>query len=272
MLSPTELLAGQNPCDHLVQFYGDPRDLVRHVGRYLKEGAARGDWMIVIAAPDRRAEFKKELSADGVAVGELVTLGRLTLLDAEATLSRFMVSGLPDRSAFDGVVGELVRQTRKRAGGACVRAYGEMVDLLWTSGRLEAATTLEALWNDLLQRERFSLYCAYAVDVLDGSVPTPALKEMLATHSHLLPARVDGELDRAVARAVADVLGVESARRIMPLVRAARQPGASLPPAAATVLWLRANLPAHAGAVLSRARACYEEECAAKGFEGRGRA
>ncbi len=32
---------------------------------------------------------------------------------------------------------------------AIVRAYGEMVDLLWKDGNVDGAVQLEALWNEL---------------------------------------------------------------------------------------------------------------------------
>lgn len=251
-----EAIVDPRPCNHLVQFYGDDDSLVQNVVQYLREGAERGEGMVVIATPAHRERFLQGLRG----ADELVRDGRLRLLDAQETLSRFLVAGEPDAAKFDAVVGQLLRELRSRAGETRIRAYGEMVDLLWKDGKLAAATTLEKFWNTLLATHRFALFCAYTVDLLraDGQ----PLLEMLSTHSHLLPVRTNGELEHAVDRAMTEVLGAQTVASLLPLVRANLMPRLSVPPSEAMVLWLRSNLPPYADAVLSRARAYYEEECA----------
>lgn len=241
------LLKDTRPCNHLVQFYGEEGELVRNVSGYLREGAERGESLIVIASPARVEAFTAGLPGRD----------RLTLLDAEDTLSRFMDDGLPDWELFDGLVGRLIRDTASRSG-ARIRAYGEMVDLLWTSGRLHAAATLEGYWNRLLETHSFGLFCAYKADVLSPDVETSALRDMIRTHSHLLPAGRDGTLSKALGRAMDEVLGASTAAALLPLIQGTQLPGTRLPPAEAAVLWLRNNLPAYAGEVLEKARAYYE--------------
>jgi hypothetical protein len=46
---------------------------------------------------------------------------------------------------------------------ATIRAYGEMVDVLWKAGQTDAAITLEMLWNSLASKHPFSLLCGYAM-------------------------------------------------------------------------------------------------------------
>lgn len=270
MPSLNELLARQAPQDHLVQFYGEVRELVPNVAAFLREGWWRGDWMIVIATPSNRQQFADALAAEGVSADVLQGSGRLTVLDAESILSQFMVSGRPDWERFDAVVGDLVRQSKARAGNCGLRAYGEMVDLLWKSGQLEAAAKLEEFWNRLLESAQFSLYCAYTVHHLFDGAPDASLREMLRTHSHLLPVRTNGELSRSVDRALVEVLGEASSQALRPLIRASRLSSASLPSSEATVLWLRIHLPACADTVLNRARAYYQEECDWTSSEGSG--
>jgi len=268
-MSWKELLTRPGPCDHLVQFYGDERALAENVALYLREGAERGDGMIVIATPSHRKMFTELLARGGVDADELVQKGRLLFFDAEKTLAGFMDQGEPDWQRFDEVVGSVVRDLRSRMAGAHLRAYGEMVDLLWKAGKLSAATTLETFWNRLLEEYRFGLFCAYTVDLLHQEVPVSAVQEMMTTHSHLLPVRSNGELDRAVSRAMLDVLGEETVTAIMPLIRANAVSGVSLPEAERTVIWLRKNVPPFAADVLFRARGYYEEECARMGGKGR---
>ncbi|HYE99844.1 MAG TPA: MEDS domain-containing protein [Planctomycetota bacterium] len=259
------LLAQPEPADHLVQFYGDEACLAQNVSLYLREGAERGDGMILIATSAHADLFARHLRAAGTDPDELSRAGRLVVLDAERTLSQFLVDGLPDWERFDSVVGGVVRSARRRAGSAGIRAYGEMVDLLWRAGRLAAATRLEEFWNRLLARDRFGLFCAYTVDLLGDDVRAETLGEMLRNHTHLLPVRTNGELDHAVGRALADVLGAERSAALMPLIRATRYPRTQIPDAEAAVLWLKNHVPPYADAVLARARAYYESECARTG-------
>lgn len=44
-----------------------------------------------------------------------------------------------------------------------IRAYGEMVDVLWKDGMTAAAIKLEILWNRLANTHDFSLLCGYAM-------------------------------------------------------------------------------------------------------------
>src|SRR5205085_11235780 len=85
--------------------------------------------------------------------------GHVLLLDAADTLAAFMVSDAPDPALFDAVVGEVVR--RAAARGRAVRAFGEMVALLWDAGNVAGAVSLERLWNTLAHEVAFSLFCAY---------------------------------------------------------------------------------------------------------------
>jgi hypothetical protein len=225
--------------------------------------------MIVIATASNRRHFADALAKERVPADGLEASGRLTILDAETILSKILVSETPSWDRFDAVVGDLVRQIKGRAGNSGLRAYGEMVDLLWKSGRLEAATRLEEFWNRLLEKSQFSLFCAYTVQHLFEGAPDASLREMLRTHSHLLPVRSNGELTRSVDRAMAEILGEASSRALLPLIRASRVSSAALPSSEATVLWLRTHLPAYAEAVLGRARGYYEEECARTSSEER---
>ncbi len=264
-MSWKQLLSSPGACDHLVQFYGDERSLAENVALYLKEGADRGDALIVIATSSHRRMFAEILAEAGVDAGELSRKGRMLALDAEETLAKLLPRGEPEWQIFDEIVGGAVREFRLRSGGAGLRAYGEMVDLLWKAGKLSAATKLEGFWNQLLEESRFGLFCAYTVDVLAAATPGPALQEMISTHSHLLPTRSNGELDRAVSRAMTDVLGEKTVAALQPIIQGNVVSRVVLPQGERTVLWLRKNLPPYAGEVLSRARAHYEEECAREG-------
>jgi hypothetical protein len=111
--------------------------------------------------------------------------GRLVVLDARATLDRFMVHGQPDHDLFRSVVGSVLQDVRARSVSGRVRAFGEMVGLLWAEGQQSAATRLEEYWNELLSGSTFSLYCAYPIDIFDGGPEAAGLEAVLSAHTHL---------------------------------------------------------------------------------------
>ena len=63
-----------------------------------------------------------------------------------------------------------------------MRIYGEMVDVLWRSGRKDAALSLETLWHQLIARRKWSLLCGYASGACQGE----AFNTICDRHSHVL--------------------------------------------------------------------------------------
>ena len=165
---------------HVVQLYDGTADLTANVVDFLATGLRAGEAAIVIAAGDHRAAFLAALETAGVGVEGSIDTGRLIVLDAAETLDRFMVGDHPDPERFDAVVGDLVRSVRGR--GLRLRAYGEMVAVLWEQGLVGAAIELEARWNDLLRREQLTLLCAYPTGlVAEGAAPVCDQHDVVVT-------------------------------------------------------------------------------------------
>ncbi|HWT05752.1 MAG TPA: MEDS domain-containing protein [Xanthomonadales bacterium] len=237
---------------HLVQMYGkDPAPLVRSVGRYLADGLVAGEGAVVIATVPHRDAFLDELNALGADPAAAVAAGRLAVLDAHETMARFIVDGQPDRELFEATVRPVLSALRARCP-AGVRAYGEMVGVLWEAARFAAAIRLEEFWNAVLADGGLRLFCAYPIDVCgDGFTPAD-VDAVMSSHSHVVP--TGSELLPALERAMYDVLGT-SAAAVRPLMDADRRPAwAALPRAEATILWLRDNVPSLTGAILTRTR------------------
>jgi hypothetical protein len=64
-----------------------------------------------------------------------------------------------------------------------VRAYGEMVDILWQQGKRAAALALEEMWTDLAEVFPFDLLCAYAMAPFCDAPGTGALSAVCDAHS-----------------------------------------------------------------------------------------
>jgi anti-sigma regulatory factor (Ser/Thr protein kinase) len=170
--------------DHVVQFYDGDDQLVGLVVGYLSAAVLDGDAAIVIATPAHRDAFRAALRAAGVDVPAAQGNGRIVLLDAGRTLSRFMVDGRPDPAAFDAVVGDAVR--RAAAGGRQVKAYGEMVAVLWAEGNVIGALELERLWNGLGEHLPFSLFCAYPALIAAADLAAESFSEVCHLHSRVV--------------------------------------------------------------------------------------
>ena len=152
--------------DHVVQFYEHESELTDSVGRYLSDAVQAGAVAIVIATEAHRRAFAAELQLAGIDPAPACREGTLILLDAATTLASFMPEGRIDSVAFRAVVGSIVR--RAGASGRPVRAYGEMVALLWDAGDVLGAIELEKLWNELGRELAFALLCGYHLDVCPG--------------------------------------------------------------------------------------------------------
>lgn len=83
--------------------------------------------------------------------------------DAGETLASFMVEGMPDPLRFRNRLIPMIEQASRGRAKCVIRAYGEMVDVLWKDGQTAAAIRLETLWNQLAQTHAFSLLCGYSI-------------------------------------------------------------------------------------------------------------
>jgi MEDS: MEthanogen/methylotroph, DcmR Sensory domain len=243
---------------HVVQFYqGDEQALARNVARFFHDGMTRGQGVVAIATASRRAAIVRELGALSVDVDAAVRNGLVLLLDAEETLDRLSLDDRPDPQRFERVIGSVLHDLRGVTGSRDVRAYGEMVGILWEAGRSADALRLEELWNGLIGREELELFCGYPIDVFGAGFAITEMDAVLCAHTHVVPADADRTLEAAVERAMDDVLGGRSAL-LRPLMKANYRPSwAVLPRGEAIVLWLRNNLPGTADDILRRAQSYY---------------
>ena len=152
-----------SPHRHAVQFYEDSASLCRMVADFLGDGFAAGEPAVVIATPAHEQQIMEELTRRRIEVDQVRRAGELVVLDAEETLGACMINGTPDGELFSRYLGTVLRQVGRIRPRITIRAYGEMVDVLWKAGQTEAAVKLEVLWNALALQHNFSLLCGYAM-------------------------------------------------------------------------------------------------------------
>ncbi|HEU4993264.1 MAG TPA: MEDS domain-containing protein, partial [Gemmatimonadaceae bacterium] len=172
---------------HAVQFYENDHFLAAAIADYLAAGLNAGDVVIVIATPMHRVEFQRRLKVKGVDTESANVRGRLVWMDAQETLGTFMSGTTPDADRFRTSVGAVIDSCVQKAHPRKVRAYGEMVDVLWKDGNVDAALQLETLWNDLLRRHRFSLLCAYSMGNFHTASHSAAFDGVVSQHTHVTP-------------------------------------------------------------------------------------
>jgi hypothetical protein len=246
------------PHSHFVQLYEtDERVLVDNVGRFLSDGLHAGSNVLIVATDEHRDAFLDELERLGWEAEPALREGRIACVNSREMLARFMVNGHPDADRFDRSVGETVREALSRAGEKSIRAYGDMVGVLWEQREFPAAIRLEQLWNALRKKTPFSLLCAYPVDVFDNQFGIGVLDALLCAHTHLLPSGMNGHLEHAVDRAMREVLDNDEQRE--QLSRGARRSiWAAIPKPEGVILWLRNNAPDRADEILALAKRYYQ--------------
>ena len=168
---------------HAVQFYESDRSLITIVAKFLADGFSQSQPGVVIATPAHCAAIEESLAAHQLDVRRMKQLGDLLVLDAHEVLATIMVDGMPHAPLFRHALGTTFTEVARIHPKQTVRAYGEMVNVLWQDGLTAAAIRLETLWNELAESYDFKLLCGYSMGTFYKDA---AVGEITRHHSHLL--------------------------------------------------------------------------------------
>jgi signal transduction histidine kinase len=188
-LAPPPHWGEQEHRAHVAQFYADDTFLIESLSRFIGTALGGGDAAIVVATPSHREGLVRVLKSRGLDTSGALKTGRYVSLDAAETLSTFLVDGWPDARLFTDVVGSLLADAKSKSGGADQRiaVFGEMVSLLWSQGKLDAAFRLEQLWTDLAKTHAFSLRCGYPIQGFDRQEHGDLFTKICAEHTGVIP-------------------------------------------------------------------------------------
>jgi hypothetical protein len=172
---------------HAVRFYEDAQSLARMVATFIAEGFIEGLPAILIATPEHREAVVDKLKAMSFDLDRMRRENDLIVLDAREILALFMVDGMPNADKFQDAMLPIIDRACRDRQDCVIRAYGEMVDVLWKDGCEAAAVRLEMLWNQLANTRQFSLLCGYSM----GSFYKDAAFDAIChQHTHVLS--IDG--------------------------------------------------------------------------------
>ena len=170
------------PCSHLLKFYETDEELLDVLEKFVLSGLHSSEACIVIATDEHRAALRRRLAERGIDVQQEAHEGFYIDIGARETLEQFMRNEWPDSERFEAVIRDVIMSAR--GDGRAVRAFGEMVALLWSDDCEDAAIRLEYLWNNIIPAEDLSLFCAYPAEVCGSS---EFVHNVQVAHSGMMP-------------------------------------------------------------------------------------
>jgi hypothetical protein len=178
---------------HSVYFYDTEDALIQRLVGIVHSALNSDNAALMVVTPDHAQQLMQLVSPR--LFRSVQDMTRLTIVDAETTLQKFMVNGQPDRDRFLAAIKALVDDAgipAERTGGT-LTVFGEMVAVLWARGEKEAAIELEKLWNESLASGRFFLHCAYPKGLFTYETDQSAILSICEQHTHTF-----GALDAAM--------------------------------------------------------------------------
>ena len=251
------LLASAGPRDHIVQLYQDQAFLNRAVCRFAAGAIENGEGIILVPTAEHWEAFRPRLESEGVDVKAAQARGQLTVVDADALLPRFMRDAMPDAPIFLGLAADVIANARDGARYPKVRWWGEMVNILWEQGNVEASMSLEDQFDRLAKHHEIAIFCSFVMDNFDNQVQSRLLPRLGQNHSHLIPVEDYARLERAVVDALRQTVGANDAPVLEQQLLSSYRPSFDMPRFQALLLALRENLPDVADSVLAQSRKNY---------------
>jgi hypothetical protein len=237
---------------HLLQFSDiDENQVARNVARFVFDGVVNGEPCMVMATEVHLRAIKDALLILDKRL-DLADQQIFCFLNAQDVLDCLVVDGAVTAARFDQVIGSSVRQL-SRSNSRKTRGFGEMVGLLWSKRNFAAAIYLERLFNRLLAQETLlRIFCHYPIDVFGADFESGIVDPLLCSHTHLLSGGGDGEIEKALMRAIQETVGLPQLPH--QTSELAQRKWATLPRGEAMILRLKQRDPVHADEILDRAR------------------
>ena len=184
VVDPNTLWSDLGPCDHAVQIYGNDPRFLDGLEAYVDAGLRADEGVLVIATAMHLHDLEERLRRRGVDVDAARREGRYLPRLAEDLLAAVMEGDWPDDRRFRGALLALLRGAR--GPGRQVRAFSEMVAILWARGHHAATIHLELLWSSACAAEKVPVLCAYPRDTFSRNA-NESIVEICRIHSRVAP-------------------------------------------------------------------------------------
>jgi len=171
--------------NHIFQVCQDETSQAELLTHYVMEGLENSEGIVIIARPALRKAVISKMKGIDLDAQVLKSEGKIKFFDAEFLLSGFLIDGVLDEQAFQQFVASPVLAMQLKYGK--VRAFGEMVDVLWKDAQQDLAIELEGWWGELCDKHSFMLLCTYLLDSLDPNNYENSLERICKCHTHSLP-------------------------------------------------------------------------------------
>lgn len=171
-----------SPLNHICEFYPTAADRIRSICQFIVPGIIQGEAAIVIATFENLEMLKSSLILYAIDLQEVIESGQLILLDANKTLEKFIRNDFIDYFLFFNLVHEMLENVQRNFSK--IRAYGEMVDIVYKTKNIDLTLELESLWADVSLQYKFSLLCGYTADSFRGH--HYHIKKICSSHTHLI--------------------------------------------------------------------------------------
>jgi hypothetical protein len=168
---------------HVVQLYENEEEFLELLESFVTGGIATGDAVVIIATSAHLNSLEQKLKLAGLDLDALKAENQYLPLIAEEVLARIMINDWPNYSLFMETITRVFRRVSN--GKRHVRAFGEMVAVLWAQGNSGATIMLEQLWNMYCEKEPFSLFCAYPKSAFPDNSDV-SLRNICKTHSKII--------------------------------------------------------------------------------------
>lgn len=184
-LEPLTAIPKDHTGRHNVAFFSNDRLLLDHLTEFIGTALNSERAAIVVATESHRSNLLLRLQGLGIDVEAEVEKNRLLMLDAAAALSSLMASGMPDQDRFFTMLADVIVQVEKAASKdhAPIAVYGEIVDLLWKQGNIEAAIALEQVGDRLSKTYNIEFLHGYSLNGREEKMSHSIIDRICAEHS-----------------------------------------------------------------------------------------
>jgi DNA-binding NarL/FixJ family response regulator len=166
---------------HEVHVYPDEESFVAGLASFITRSLSAQKAVLAFFTEQREQRILAAVERSGIDVKALVAAGRFVPRQVSDLATELLLQGRTDRASLVAESVEIVENMVKANPGRRVCVCGECATSLFSGGRADAAVVLETIWDELTQRYRLEVFCAYLL--ADARQDAAAYEEIRAAHS-----------------------------------------------------------------------------------------